>query len=310
MEDKKLPLTDRNYSRQSHLIINARYALTRAEIDLVLMLLTEVKKEDEDFKDYEFSIKDLNRKSGRVWNSEQLKDNVKSLMSKPVELPTDNPKKRWAIVNWFSFFEYEDGIIRCRFDKRLKPYLLELKSRFVISDIRHMLPMKSSYSKRMYLLLKEYAKIGSRTWKVEELQEILKVPKSHKDRYDNFKRQVLKKAEADINKYTDLEVKLKERKLGRKVTEITFEIRKNHTDLKTFISIIRELYANEPLYPAKDGRMLKCDGRGYLYYSDANSDFATLDKETAAKAWEWLHENRERLYCFQPDLLDYAGETK
>ena len=305
MEDKKLPLTDRNYSRQSHLIINARYALTRAEIDLVLVLLTEIKKEEDDFKDYEFSIQDLNRKSGRAWNSEQLKDNVKSLMSKPVELPTDSPKKRWAIVNWFSFFEYEDGVIRCRFDKRLKPYLLEIKSRFVISDIRHMLPMKSSYSKRMYLLLKEHAKIGSRTWKVEDLQEILKVPKSLM-RYDNFKRQVLKKAEADINKYTDLEVKLKERKLGRKVAEITFVIRKNHTDMKTFISIIRELYANKPLYPTKDGRMLKCDKNGYLYYSDANN-VATLDKETAAKAWEWLHENRERLYCFQPDLLDYAG---
>jgi plasmid replication initiation protein len=302
--DKKLPLTDRNYARQSHLIINARYALTRAEIDLVLMLLTAIKKEDEDFKDYEFTIQELNRKSGRVWNSEQLKDNVKSLMGKPIELPSDNPKKRWSIVNWFSFFEYEDGAIRCRFDKRLKPYLLEIKNRFVISDIRHMLPMKSSYSKRIYLLLKEYAKIGYRTWKVEELQEILKVPKSLL-RYSQFKDKVLKRAEADINKYTDLEVKLKERKLGRKVSEITFEIRKNHTDLKTFISIIRELYANEPLYPAKDGRMLKCTGKGLLYYADKDSDYPTLDKETAAKAWEWLHENREKLYCFQPNLLDF-----
>ena len=304
-----MDLTDRNYSRQSHVIINARYALTRAEIDLVLMLITAIKKEDEDFKDYEFTIQELNRKSGRLWQSKQLYDNVKSLMSKPIELPTDNPKKRWAVVNWFSYFEYEDGVIRCRFDKKLKPYLLEIKSRFVISDIRHMLPMKSSYSKRMYLLLKEYAKIGHRTWKVEELQAILKVPKSLL-RYDNFKRQVLKKAEADINKFTDLEVKLKERKRGRKVAKITFEIRKNHTDLKTFISIIRELYANQPLYPAKDGRMLKCTDKGLLYYSDKDSDFATLDKETAQKAWEWLHENREKLYCFQPNLLDFEGADR
>jgi len=307
---KSTPLTDRNFGRQSHIIINARYALTRAEIDLVLMLITAIRKEDEDFKDYEFTIKDLNRKSGKVWNSEQLQDNVKSLMSKPIELPTDNQKKRWAVVNWFSYFEYENGIIRCRFDKRLKPYLLEIKNRFVISDIRHMLPMKSSYSKRMYLLLKEYAKIGERTWKVEELHDILKVPKSLRERYDNFKRQVLKKAEADINKFTDLEVKFKERKLGRKVSEITYEIRKNHTDLKTFISIIRELYANEPLYPAKDGRMLKCTDKGLLYYSDKENDFPTLDKDTAMKAWEWLHENREKLYCFQPDLLDFMESEK
>jgi plasmid replication initiation protein len=307
---KNTSLTDRNFGRQSHIIVNARYALTRAEIDLVLMLITSIKKEDEDFKDYEFTIEDLKQKSGRAWHSKQLYENIKSLMSKPIELPTDNPKKRWSVVNWFSFFEYNDGIIRCRFDKGLKPYLLEIKERFIISDIRHMLPMKSSYSKRMYLLLKEYAKIGHRTWKVEELQDILKVPKSLRDRYDNFKRQVLKKAEADINKFTDLEVELKERKLGRKVIEITYEIRKNHTDLKTFISFIRELYANEALYPAKDGRMLKCSDEGLLYYSDKDSDFATLDKDTAMKAWEWLHENRKKLYCFQPDLLDYMEEEK
>lgn len=309
MKDKKLPLTDRNYSRQSHIIINARYALTRNEIDLVLMLISAIRKEDEDFKDYEFTIQDLNRKSGRLWQSKQLYENVKSLMGKPIELPTDDPKKRWSIVNWFSYFEYADGVIRCRFDKRLKPYLLEIKSRFVVSDIRHMLPMKSSYSKRIYLLLKEYAKIGHRSWSVEELQEILKVPKSLL-RYSQFKDKVLKKAEADINKFTDLEVKLKERKLGRKVVEITYEIRKNHTDLKTFVSIIRELYANQPLYPAKDGRMLKCTEKGLLYYVDPDNDYPTLDAKTAQKAWEWLHENREKLYCFQPNLLDFEGDNQ
>jgi len=44
------------------------------------------------------------------------------------------------------------------------------------------LPIRSSYSKRIYLLLKEYEydTIGYREFQLSELQEILKVPKSFK----------------------------------------------------------------------------------------------------------------------------------
>ncbi len=40
------------------MLVNAKYALTRNEIDLILTLLTEIKKEDKDFQDYIFSLKE------------------------------------------------------------------------------------------------------------------------------------------------------------------------------------------------------------------------------------------------------------
>ena len=288
-------LTKRNHTRQSHIIVNARYALTRAEIDIVLTLLTSISKEDEDFKDYKFTIGELQEKTGREWNSKQLKDTVKSLMTKPLELPTEDSD--WEIVNWFSYFKYEKHLITCRFDKRLKPYLLEIIGTRILADFRHILPMKSSYSKRMYLLLKQYNKIGSRTFEVEHLQDILKVPNSHK-LYSNFKLKVLKRAETDINKFTDLEVKLTEKKRARKVVEITYTIKKNHTDLKTFISVIRELYTNTILHFSKENRPIMCSEKGFLYYSDDEKK-AYIDQKEAQKLWEYLHENRENLYVFK-----------
>jgi len=146
-------LTKRNFTRQSHMIVNAHYALTRGEIDIVLTLLTAIKHEDEDFKDYQFTIKDLEKKTNRTWNSKQLKDTIKSLMSKPIHIPKESGKG-WTIINWFSSFDYDHkGIITCRFDKALKPYLIQIQGTRIISDFRHLLPMQSSYSKRMYLLL-------------------------------------------------------------------------------------------------------------------------------------------------------------
>ncbi len=65
---------DRHYSKQSYVLVNAKYALTRNEIDLILTLLTEIKKEDKDFQDYIFSLKDLEFKTSKKWHSKQLKD--------------------------------------------------------------------------------------------------------------------------------------------------------------------------------------------------------------------------------------------
>ena len=119
--------------------------------------------------------------------------------------------------------------------------------------------------------------------------------------YNRFKEKVLKRAETDINKFTDIEVTFTERKRARKVIEITYTIKKNHTDLKSFISYIRELYANTLLYHTKDGRPLKCSDKGLLYYSDTMEN---INKKEGMKLWEYLHENRERLTCFQGNLFD------
>lgn len=281
-------LTERNYFRESHLITNARASYTANEMDLILMLLTTVEKDDEDFKDYIFSIGELERKAGKKYHSEQLKETAKSLMSKVIEIKIG--KKSWELFNWFSYFKYDNGVITCGFDKRLKPYLLELKGRFNVGDIRQLLPMSSTYSKRIYMFLKERAKFGSRTFEIEELQELLKVPTSYTERYNKFKTAVLMQAVKDINKYTDLEVSFTEEKLIRKVKKVTFTIKKNHQDLNAFIEYIRELHPNEALHESPKGRMLKCSTKGLLYYADG--DYETLDKENALKAWSFLHEKR------------------
>ncbi len=44
-------------------------------------------------------------------------------MSKPIEIQKNTNK--WEIINWFSYFKYDNGIITCRFDKEIKTYLFE-----------------------------------------------------------------------------------------------------------------------------------------------------------------------------------------
>jgi len=299
-------LTKRNHTRQSHVLVNAPYALKKNEIDIVLTLLTAITKEDEDFKDYQFTLRELEIKTNRKWQSKQLEATIVGLLAKPIKLPTDS-KRGFELVSWFSYFKYDDsGLITCRFDKALKPHLIDIVGTRILSDFRHLLPMKSSYSKRMYLLLKEYDKIGKRVLNVETLQDILSVPKSLKN-YADFKRNVLKRAEVDINKFTDIEVKLSEKKRLRKVVEVTYTIKKNTTDLKTFIQTIRELYTNTILHYTKDNRPIKCSEKGFLYYGDEEESY--INPKEAQKLWEYLHENRENLYVFKKNFEESQKYT-
>ncbi len=291
-------LTKRNYTRQQSVIINARYALTKNEIDIVLVLLTAIHKEDKDFKTYAFTMSELESRTDRQWNSTQLKATIKGLMSKPLELPNESGKG-WAIVNWFTYFSFDDGLISCRFEKALKPYLIDIQGRMILGDVRHLLPMKSSYSKRVYLLLKEYAKFGVRKFETKELMEVLKVPKSLL-RYSQFKQKVLDRAKTDINKFTDLKVSFDEKKVQRKVIEITFHIKKNDEDLKTFIEHIRENYTNVLLWTTKNKIEIQCSEHGMLYNKKNNK---TFDKDIAQKLWEEMHKNREIVLRSQVSLF-------
>jgi plasmid replication initiation protein len=263
------------------------------------MLLTEIDVNDEDFKDYKFSIKDLELKSNRKWQSKQLKTSIKSLMSKPLEIKNENG---WEIVNWFSYFKYENnGLITCRFDKRLKPLLLNLKKQYVLSTLKNILPMRSSYSKRIYLLLKEYEKIGSRKFEITELQTLLKVPKSLLI-YNRFKEKVLSKAKEDINKFTDIKIDFKENKLARKVNSVTFTIKKNDENFRGFIKLIRELYVNTPLIKYNN-HLLMCAKDGLLYEADT---LRTLTKAEAEQVWNYLFNNKDELMKqWQPSIKQY-----
>lgn len=88
--------------------------------------------------------------------------------------------------------------------------------------------MGSMYSKRLYIMFREWLKTGIRYDKVDMLRDKLQVPKSYI--YGMFKQRILDTALKEINETTDIYVSYTEEKLpvrgGMKVTGLTFEIKK------------------------------------------------------------------------------------
>lgn len=86
--------------------------------------------------------------------------------------------------------------------------------------------LQSSYSVRIYELLKQYEKIGKRTFSIDDLKETLAVMDKY-PLYANFKQRIIMKAQEDLEAFTDIRFTFEEIKKGRSIHSIVFNIRSN-----------------------------------------------------------------------------------
>lgn len=291
-------LNNRKIVKQGIELTHAQSPLSRAEIDLILTLIAQIKQEDTNFKDFKFSIKELEAYMGKKLNSKQIQDLVLGLLKKPLLLPIDGTldSEHWRAAHWFAYFDYEEGMISCAFSEKLKPYLLEIKGRYSIGSLKTLLPMKSKYSKELYMILASEAYRGFYTVEVEKLMKKLQVPKSLLI-YSDFKKKVLLQAQKDLDKFSDIVFTFEEiKKVGKKVHTIRFNITRNLNDLNAFIKTIRELYVNVPLIQTSEGT-LQCSSHGELYFKETPEK--EIDPQRAKSIWNHIHEKREELIIFK-----------
>ena len=218
--------------RKSNELIEARYKLSVAEQRVIVLLASEISPNDEDFKDYEIRVSDFAKMFGlETSNSlyEKVQNASDSLVSRTLQLSIDTSSSRKTA--WLSYVEYVkgSGVVKLRFDKSLKPYLLQLKSHFTQYQLNYVIDFKSQYSMRLYELLKMEAfkadKNGQfeRGFDVNEYRDLLGVDTKDYPLFANFKQKVIQPAIREITDKTDLIIAdVKYGKTGRKVTNMTF----------------------------------------------------------------------------------------
>ena len=220
----------KNLIVKSNQLIQGRYELKISQIKLILHMITLIKKDDEDFKEYKISIKDYAHRLGVDPEGEysHAKDITEDLLKKVIKIDYEDEagRERFLQINWLSHADYAEGegYVEVAFDPKLKPYLLALKERFTQYDIRNVLPLKSFYSIRIYELLKQFEKVGYRVFKIKELKEMLGIEKKYKS-YSLFKKRVIEKAQEELKEHSDLYFDFEEIKQhGRAYTHIKFNI--------------------------------------------------------------------------------------
>ena len=275
--------------KKSEAVVRARYKLNPLSLKFITALIAGLKFSDDVNEEYIFKVKDfkeltkLKRKDLHFY----IKQALKELLEKPLDIKTDDG---FIVCNWISGGHYVDteGVIKFMVYPKLRPYLLEAKEKFLKYRLENILPLKSSYSIRMYENLKDiynlrtkFGNVAEEIIKVEELREMLEIPRSY--RYNDVKRFVLEKAKKELSEHTDIIFDYEEIKTGRKVTHLKFVIRKNPTkteeyieskinynlkSVRHFVSFLRKNYKVRSFgYTYQNGNTywLKIDEKGLVY---------------------------------------------
>lgn len=213
--------------RQSNHLIEAQYKLSLVEKRFVLYLTALVTQDDADFQWYNVDLEALAQAfptghKDLMGQFERVSDSLMKRVLHVQDLELGIRKK----FQWLAGAEFdgENQSIRVSFHPDLKPYLLKLKSFFTSYTIGNVSHLRSAYAVRLYELLKQYEKIGKRSFLVDDLQSILG---AEYPRYPNFKQRVLSPSVDEICANTDIHCSFKEIKKGRKVLEIQFFISTN-----------------------------------------------------------------------------------
>jgi plasmid replication initiation protein len=231
-----MPKTDQEIAiRRSNDLIQARYKLTVEEQRLVLLLSSMIRADDEDFKDYEIRVSDFVKMFGlekRKAIYKAVEESARELAGRKIDLSRDGKK---IYASWLSYVEYVEGsgIVKLRFDKSLKPYLLQLQGNFTQYQLETVASFKSSYTIRLYELLKmevwKAEKAGKnqfeKVFSLEEYRQLLGIEKKAYPIFANFRIRVIEPTVREITEQTDLNIfETKYIKTGKTITSISFVV--------------------------------------------------------------------------------------
>ena len=214
---------------KSNVLIDSVYSLSSNEQKLLLMVISLLSPDTEEFKTYRLSVSSIKEIIGTTSGDfySQLKTMTYNILSKPFWYQ-DKETGREIQGSWFSTSEYLDnqGMVEFEFSPKVKHLLLNLKSNFTSYTLGFVVKLKSKYSIRIYELLKKNERLNKLYISVEDLRKLLSVD-SHYQKYSQFKINVLKVAQREINQNTDIHFTITEFKKGRKVDKLRFNITDN-----------------------------------------------------------------------------------
>jgi plasmid replication initiation protein len=197
-------------------------------------------------------------------------------------------------VSLFSSAEYRldengDGYIEIEVSDKLKPYFLEIaKGDFFYYHILNTRVLRSTYSIKLYLLLKSYRRFGKLEIPLEELRGILEINDDEYLQYKNFKARVLETARLEMEEKNDICFRYEDTRRSRKspVEKIIFFIYDN-PNAKEILEKARRMFEQdktiEPIAPknapAQSLDLFSSNENIATEYTSAEPTFYTPDTE-------------------------------
>lgn len=194
------------------------------ESRIVALVASKVHEGDHDFHEYRIPVAELagvpdDKLSGAQYT--EIAKSICNLGGARILIPGKRPRN-FTQYTIFATVGYEDGELVAQFHPDLKPHFLVLKEQFTVYSLFEFLMLPSTYSQRIFEMLKSWANCPDVTLPLPDLHEILCTPDSLRANFKDFRRRVLDKAYRDIAAKTSLRFEWEPVREGRTVTAIRF----------------------------------------------------------------------------------------
>ncbi|WP_245674496.1 replication initiation protein [Andreesenia angusta] len=221
---------------KSNLLIESRgkMSLNEAKLFALIMTQTELHQENQ-FEKYVLDVSSLKDSTNHKGFYDYLKKTAIALedVKLVVETLTEKRKRKTTVIRLINSPSVTEGEYELEYyiNKDLLPYIEDILKKgtkgYTQYQLENILSMRSSYSIRIYELLKQYENKGEdyREFEIEDLRAYLGIDQDKYKRISNFEERVLKTATKEINEQTDLDIQYSKVKKRNKVVGIRFDVK-------------------------------------------------------------------------------------
>lgn len=226
-------------------LIEFKGRMTINELKLFSLIIADVREQQEKtLQEYHIDISILKETTNHKDFYNYMKEVAFRLEQKRIEVETINNegnRESYPIrLIYRPRIVEKSKYLELYLDKDLIPYIIDLKREFTRYQIENILRLRSSYSVRIYELVKQYERIGNRTFKVDDLRNYLGIEKEEYKRFYDFETWVLKVAKKEINESTDINIDYVKNKKGRRIDSLSFTMASKEDN--SYITYLNENY--------------------------------------------------------------------
>lgn len=220
----------------------------------------------------------------------EIEKHTDQLQHKIIQIKRDNTRIKVGIITKALYHDTE-GRVEVSLDEEILPHFMELYERFTEYRIRDVYQFKSVNTWRVYELLAQYRKAGTREMTLDDLRWSLGLSGKY-TRPTDLKNWIVKPAIKEINSVSDLQVDFDIMKRGRKVVGFRFHIRsKSNEKFKKDIKDNKNT-ADPPVKIKKINSLL-------MQYKVAGPQAGSLSKAIYNKGWTIADLENKLLYMKQ-----------
>ena len=211
---------------KSNKLIGMQTQLSLVQMKIFALLVSRT-LDNPDILNYKFSAKELMNSCNITDSNYTALQQTTASMIKPVIFKGKNEKnqEQYPLLDGVI---YNNWMVDITIHRKVKPFILDIATKYTKYYFENISFLNSTYSIRLYELLKEFEFRWWRDFEIEEFRFLLNIKEGTYSRPYDLKTKIIQKAQRELKEKTDISFSYIERKEWRKLVWLSFSINSNN----------------------------------------------------------------------------------